>query len=67
MKNANLLRSTPDSAILESREYQELLHRVVTLETFVREFLVKQREIAIIQMGDIENRLGMPRTKEKRK
>lgn len=67
MNSENTLISGSDSAIMNSREYQELAQRVTVLESFIRDFLIKQRELAIIQMGDIEQRLGMPRTKEKRK
>jgi len=67
MNNEQTLISGSDSAIMNTREYQELAQRVAVLESFIRDFLIKRRELAIIEMGDIEQRLGMPRTKEKRK
>lgn len=62
-----VLNSENGSVILTKGEYDDLVHRIAALERFVKEFLVKRRELAIIEMGDIEQRLGMPRTKEKRK
>lgn len=62
-----LLNSDSGSVILSKGEYDDLVNRVDALERFVKDFLVKRRELAIIEMGDIEQRLGMPRTKEKRK
>lgn len=55
------------SATINVVEYEALVMRVATLESLIREFMIKQRELAIIEMSDIEQRLGMPRTKEKRK
>lgn len=67
MEPQKVLNSGRESVIINRNEYDTLVSRVATLETLVKEFLFKQRELAIIQMGDIEDRLGMPRTKEKRK
>lgn len=62
-----VLNSATDSVILSKGEYDDLVNRIAALERFVKDFLVKRRELAIIEMGDIEQRLGLPRTKEKRK
>lgn len=61
-----VLNSAGDPVILTRGEYDALEDRIAALERFVKDFLVKRRELAIIEMGDIEQRLGMPRTKEKR-
>lgn len=67
MNTTKVLPTDGESVIISKGEYANLLGRVANLESFVREYLFKRRELAIIEMGDIEVRLGMARTKEKRK
>lgn len=47
-------------------ELERLAQRLSRLENVIVSYMLKQRELAIIDMSHIEDELSMPRTKEKR-
>lgn len=61
--NALLNASNEHATItLGVTEYQQLLNRIDRLERL----FMKRRELAIIELGSVEDEMGLIRTKEKR-
>ncbi len=59
--------SAPDAAPISYAEYSALMERMERVEAILVNYMVKHRELAIIEMGYVEDALGLERTKEKRK
>lgn len=55
-----------DNAPVTRTEYDALNAKLTRLETLLRDYLMKRREEAIIEMSHIEDAYRLPRTKEKR-
>lgn len=55
-----------DDVFATVSEFAALRARVNALENLLRDYLLKERETAIMTMSQIEDGLRLPRTKEKR-
>lgn len=56
------LQVSENHVTIDAGLLRQILHRLDQLE----EFIIKRRELAIIEMGHIETAYKMPKTREKR-
>lgn len=56
----------PDSAPVTRTEYDALIAKVARLENLLRDYMLRERETAILTFNHVEAAFKMPRTKESR-
>ena len=56
----------PDSNPVTRAEYDALRAEIVRLENLLRDYLLRERETAILTFNHVETAMKLPRTKESR-
>jgi hypothetical protein len=60
------MNAQPGTVTISATEYAKLCERVDHLEEMLYDLAMIYRRQLVTELGNIEDRLGLPRTKEKR-